>query len=101
MTTERNQVEEIRRILKNVNTDEEIDEIHEILDRMSGLVALQNPRVTGLAEDIIRNGMVKNIDIVNHTDLQYSIGGGSHPIDTGPVEATITFAADPRDIYDS
>lgn len=94
------EIEEIRKKIKSINTDEELDEIDEMLDRMDGSFITQNPRVTGLAADAAKHGVVQEVNVTNEYDQQHVLGGSSQFIDVGRVRVDISIVADPRDLYD-
>lgn len=95
-----NDIQKIRELLKNINNDDEIDEIHEILDRLDGSVFAKNPRVNGIAEKAAKNGVVQEINVINEMDHYTQAGGGGGFVDSGPVRVDVSFAVDPREIYD-
>lgn len=93
-------IDEIRRLLKNINTDEEIDEIHDILDSIDGSIYAKNPYVTGIAEIAAKKGYVQEVNVINEIDSSPMLGGGQTHYDMGPTVVDVSFAVDPRELYD-
>lgn len=93
-------VSEIKKKVKNINTDEEVEEICDMLDGLGGRFVHKNPQIDGTAAKIAEEGMMERMEVIQDSSFTPQIGGGtvSHP--TAPIRCEITFVADPRDIYD-
>lgn len=96
-----NNVQKIRENLKNINTDDEIDEIHKILDRLDGRLLLEDSMISETAADIVKKGHVEHVEIMNEVDSYQKMGQfGASLQPTGVVRAEISIVASMDDIYD-